>query len=495
MKSDAITLQDIVRNLPEVRSISGASVSVSGVAHDSRDVRSGDMFVCLVGSSFDGHRFVAEAVRNGATALLIQSDRSAADISHDIPHITVDDTRSALPLVASCVYGRPSRKLKLFGVTGTNGKTTTTLLLERILRQRGWKTGVIGTLGSSFMGDPIPSEHTTPEADQLQFLLREMLLRGGDAVVMEVSSHAIAMKRTLACEFDGAVFTNLTQDHLDFHSTMEEYFQTKLRLFAEYPLGSAKAFHASVNMDDPYGKRILSETKGDVVTYAVHNDAILTVRDIHYAPHQTRFVLRTSSGECEVTLQIGGAFQVSNALAAAGVAWGIGMDLNTIAEGLGYLPAAPGRFESVQTGRDFHLIVDYAHTPDGLRNLLISARELSPKKILLVFGCGGDRDRTKRPVMARIASEYADRIFITSDNPRHEDPMAIIEEICVGVEDKSACAVIPDRREAIGSAIHEAKKGDLVILAGKGHEDYQIIGDNKIHFDDREVARELLEVS
>jgi UDP-N-acetylmuramoyl-L-alanyl-D-glutamate--2,6-diaminopimelate ligase len=292
MKSDAITLQDIVRHLPEVRSISGASVSVSGVAHDSRDVRSGDMFVCLVGSSFDGHRFVADAVRKGAEALLVQSDRFDY-ISSDIPHIAVDDTRSALPLVASCVYGRPSRKLKLFGVTGTNGKTTTTLLLERILRQRGWKTGVIGTLGSSFMGDPIPSEHTTPEANQLQFLLREMLLRGGDAVVMEVSSHAIAMKRTLACEYDGAAFTNLTQDHLDFHSTMEEYFQTKLRLFAQYPLDSAKTFHASVNMDDPYGKRILSETKGDVVTYSVSNDAILTAQDIHYAPHQTRFILRS----------------------------------------------------------------------------------------------------------------------------------------------------------------------------------------------------------
>jgi len=493
MKSDAITLQDIVRNLPEVRSTSGESVSVSGVAHDSREVREGDIFVCLVGSSFDGHRFVTEAIRKGAAALVVQSDRLES-ISPDIPHIAVDDTRSALPLVASCVYGRPSGKLKLFGVTGTNGKTTTTLLLERILRQQGWKTGVIGTLGSSFMGDPIPSEHTTPEADQLQFLLREMLLRGGDAVVMEVSSHAIAMKRTLACEFDGAAFTNLTQDHLDFHSTMEEYFQTKLRLFAEYPMASAKTFRASINMDDPYGRRILTETKGEVVTYAVRHDAILTVRDIHYAPNQTRFILRSPAGDCEVTLQIGGAFQVSNALAAAGVAWGIGMDLKAIAKGLGELPAAPGRFESVQTGRDFHLIVDYAHTPDGLRNLLTSARELSPKRILLVFGCGGDRDRIKRPIMARIASEYADRIFITSDNPRHEDPMAIIEEMCVGIVDKRSCAVIPDRREAIKTAIHEAKEGDLVILAGKGHEDYQIIGDKKIHFDDREVARELLEV-
>jgi UDP-N-acetylmuramoyl-L-alanyl-D-glutamate--2,6-diaminopimelate ligase len=445
-----------------------------------------------VGEKFDGHTYIPTALAQGAAALLIQEDHLSS-LPDGASAIAVTDTRRALPLLASAVYGDPSLHLKLVGVTGTNGKTTTTNLIASILRASGLKAGTIGTLGAELMGVSLPSEHTTPEADQLQALLAEMRNRGAEAVVMEVSSHALAQYRTDGCAYDAAAFTNLTQDHLDYHKDMESYFLAKMRLFTDYPDASPKPFAASVNLDDPHGEAVARAARGKVITYGVQNRAGIMASNVQLEPGRVAFRASTPAGDFDAELGIGGAFQVYNALAAIGV--GIGLDIPThaISEGLASLKSVPGRFESVPTGRGFHVIVDYAHTPDGLENLLSSARRLNPSRLIVVFGCGGNRDRTKRPIMGRIAAKQAEIAVVTSDNPRNEDPQAIIADIMPGMEGASARVVVePDRRAAIGIALHEAQDGDIVLIAGKGHEDYQLVGDKVLPFDDRLVARELL---
>jgi UDP-N-acetylmuramoyl-L-alanyl-D-glutamate--2,6-diaminopimelate ligase len=467
-------------------------VEIRGITHDSRAVKPGDLFVCLVGGKFDGHKFAGDALARGAAAFVIQADHADRVIAN-LPTIVVKDTRRALPFLSAAVYGEPSKSLKLVGVTGTNGKTTTTHLIASILKAAGYRTGTIGTLGSELMGAPLPSEHTTPEADQLQALLAEMRDREAQAVVMEVSSHALAQYRTDACEYDAAAFTNLTQDHLDFHGSLDDYFTAKLRLFTDYPAASSKPFVASVNVDDPRGETVAKAARGRVLTYGVNNPADIRAEDVRIEPGRLTFKTSTPSGRFDVELNIGGAFQVYNALAAIGV--GIGMDIpaEQIVAGLAGMRAVPGRFESVPTGRGFHVIVDYAHSPDGLENLLASARRLNPSRLIVVFGCGGNRDRTKRPIMGRIAASQADVAVVTSDNPRNEEPQAIIQDILPGMELASAKVMVePDRRAAIAIALSEARDGDIVLIAGKGHEDYQIVGDKVLPFDDRQVARELL---
>ena len=469
--------------------VGDSGIPIRGISHDSRAVKPGDLFVCLVGEKFDGHKFAADALARGAAALCVQGRREG------IPGIrmVVEDTRKALPALATAVYGYPSRQLRLVGVTGTNGKTTSTLMAASIMKAAGRRTGTIGTLGAEIDGEPLPSERTTPEADQLQELLAEMRRRGAEAVVMEVSSHALAQFRTDGCEYDGAIFTNLTQDHLDYHGTLEEYFEAKLRLFREYPTLSAKPFVASVNLDDPRGGAVAAATRGRVMTYALEAKADVMARDVVLDPGQVRFVADTPLGRVDVELQIGGAFQVYNALGAIGLAVGLGYPPHVVAEGLYSLRAVPGRFESVPTGRGFHVVVDYAHSPDGIENLLDSARKLSPRRIITVFGCGGDRDRSKRPIMGRLAGERSDVVVVTSDNPRTEEPATIIDEILPGLENSAATVVVePDRREAIRRAVEQAREGDLVVIAGKGHEDYQEIQGVKYPFDDREVVRSIL---
>lgn len=474
---------------------SAEEVEVRGVAHDSRDVKPGDLFVCLVGGKFDGHRFAADAIARGAVALAVQQDHYAnlSPLPPKAPRLVCADTRLALPLLASAVYGDPSRFLKMIGVTGTNGKTTTTVLIASILRAAGLRTGTIGTLGAELMGNPLPSAHTTPEADQLQALLAEMRTRGAEAVVMEVSSHALAQYRTDECAYDAAAFTNLTQDHLDYHGTMDSYFEAKRRLFVDYPRAFDKQFIASINTDDARGAQLARDTVGRALTYALHASADIRAVDVRTTPGSLTFTAQTPVGDFEVDLRIGGAFQVYNALAAIGVGIGLGIAPDLIAQGLASMSAVPGRFESVPTGRDFHVIVDYAHTPDGLENLMSSARRLNPARLLVVFGCGGNRDRTKRPIMGRMAATQSEVAIVTSDNPRHEEPQAIIDEILTGMEEASAKVLVePDRRVAIALALREARDGDVVLIAGKGHEDYQIVGDTILPFDDRQVVRELL---
>lgn len=489
-------LKDLLPRVEAARTAGNLSAVVDGIAHDSRTVRPGNVFVCLVGEKFDGHAYLRDAVARGATALVVQEDHSAS-VPDGMPTLFVANTRRALPALASALYGDPSQSLTLIGVTGTNGKTTTTFLIASILRAAGKRAGTIGTLGAELMGEALPSERTTPEADHLQALLAEMRARGAEAVAMEVSSHALAQFRTDGCEYDAAAFTNLTQDHLDFHGTMDAYFEAKMRLFTDYPAHSTKPFVASVNLDDAHGREIVERTQGRVLTYATQTPADIMAHHIVLEPNRAAFRVTNGDGSIDfpVMLNLGGAFQVSNALAAIGVGLGLGIAPETIAEGLASLAAVPGRFEAVPTGRGFHVVVDYAHTPDGLENLLVSARRLNPARVLVVFGCGGNRDRTKRPIMGRLAGSLADVAVVTSDNPRDENSLAIITEIQEGLREATAQVVVePDRRAAIAMALGMARDGDLVLIAGKGHEDYQEIAGVKYPFDDREVARELLKV-
>lgn len=487
-------LNELCRRLDRARISSGAETEALGITHDSRAVKPGDLFVCLVGRQHDGHRFAADAVARGAVAVVAQEDH-ADQMTTRAATVFVEDTRRALPVLAAAFYRNPSHSLSLIGVTGTNGKTTTTLLIASILRAAGLRTGTIGTLGAELMGEPLDSEHTTPEADQLQALLARMRDRGAQAVAMEVSSHALAQYRADSCDFTGAAFTNLTQDHLDFHGSMEAYFEAKKRLFTELPASSPKPFFASINLDDPHGETLVQATHGRVITYAVRReDADIRASRIQLTPDRLTFLASTRQEAAEIRLSIGGAFQVYNALAATGVGIGMGLSLETIAKGLSSLLAVPGRFEAVPTGDlGFHVIVDYAHTPDGLENLLTAARRLNPSRLIVVFGCGGNRDRTKRPIMGRLAATMAEVAVVTSDNPRKEDPLIIIEEIQTGMGEAVAKVLVePDRKRAIALALDEARAGDIVLIAGKGHEDYQIIGETKYPFDDRKIVRELL---
>jgi UDP-N-acetylmuramyl-tripeptide synthetase len=429
-------------------------------------------------------------------------------VPQGVPVITVKDTRAALPLIACAYYGNPSHAMKVIGVTGTNGKTTTTLMISEILRKHGYHVGTIGTLGAELDGTPIPSDHTTPEADQLQQLLATMRDQGADAVVMEVSSHALALHRTDGIAFSGAVFTNLTQDHLDFHETMEKYYEAKAQLFARYPIDYPRpdksAFIAVITISQWEGRELVTEARGDIVTFATDDSpAVVTARDIRLSPEQTAFTMVYDAGinrfEMPVTLPIGGAFQVGNALGAIGMCLRLGVKREVVADGLANMKGVPGRFEAVPTAEaGYGVIVDYAHSPDGLTNVLTSARELNPARLITVFGCGGNRDKTKRPIMGRIAGSLADIAVVTSDNPRNEQPDDIIAEITAGMNPAIEPAITaevhvePDRRKAIFRAIGLAQPGDLIVIAGKGHETYQIVGNTVLDFDDRVVAAEAI---
>ncbi len=489
----SVALDELCRVAHLPAPTSQEQVNVSSITHDSRLVGPGSLFVCLAGAKHDGHAFAMDAIARGARALVVDAER-AASVAGAVPLVVVPSTRNALAPLSAAFHGWPSRKLTLIGVTGTNGKTTTTRLTAAILRAAGQSVGTVGTLGAEIDGRPIDSSHTTPEADQLQSILALMVAEGADACVMEASSHAIDQHRCDALCFSGAVFTNLTQDHLDYHGTLDNYFQAKRKLFTGLAEPGDRPMMSAVNVDDPYGRRLAVEAQGNVVTYGLEDvGAQVRGSGVICRPESTEFRLSVADEHVEVRLQIGGAFQVYNALAAAAVCIGLGVDLPTVARGLGSVAGVPGRFESVPNTRGLGVVVDYAHTPDGLRNVLTSARGLSPARLIIVFGCGGNRDRTKRPIMGSIAGELADMAIVTSDNPRHENPDEIIAEIMAGTSGAVARVLVePDRRSAIELALREAAQGDLVVIAGKGHEDYQLVGDAVLPFDDRQVALELL---
>ncbi len=488
-----ITLGELAERIDGAVLRGKPTVRVTGVQHDSREVQPGDLFACIVGQRHDGHEYAGDAVARGAVGLLVSRDRPTV-LLPDVPCLLVEDTRLALPAAASAVFGEPSRSLEVVGVTGTNGKTTTTAMVEAIARATGRKTGRIGTLGATALGEDLPCAHTTPEADDLQRLFALMLERGVTTVAMEVSSHGLALHRTDCTAFRVGVFQNLTQDHLDYHGDLSAYFAAKLRLFTEYPRWSPHGFTAVVNLDDPRGSEVAQATVGQVITFGTSANADIRANVITARADETRFLVDGLCGRMEICLPIGGLFQVANALGAIGAAMALGFSASSIVTGLHSMRPVPGRFEAVPTGRPWSVIVDFAHTPDGLQSLLTSARALKPSRLILVFGCGGNRDRTKRPIMGRIAGEGADVVVVTSDNPRHEKPEDIIQEILPGIRGTDAeVHVEPDRRKATHLALSLARGGDLVLLAGKGGEREMIVGDERIPYDDTVVVRELLE--
>lgn len=479
-----MTVYDLLDLIPAELVISGHPVSCSGIAYDSRNTRPGDVFFCISGHRFDGHEFAHDAVRNGAVAVVAVKPHSAGP---EIPTVLVRDSRIALAAASAEIFDRPSHKLPVTGVTGTNGKTTTTYLVDSILRSAGRTTGLIGTVETRIGQEAFPNERTTPESLELQGLLARMVDSGVQAVSMEVSSHAIDLHRVDYMRFAVAAFTNLTQDHLDYHRTMEEYFSVKKRLFTQ-----ADAERRVVNIDDDAG-RLLASGLDDVITVGLGPDAEVRAEAVELSPGQSSFRLSLPSGSADVILPLAGAYNVSNALVAAGCAYALGYSAAQIASGLAQAVQVPGRLERVDEGQPFPVFVDYAHTPDSLEQVLRALRAVTPGRLVVVFGCGGDRDPAKRPLMGAAASRGADHVVLTSDNPRSEDPEAIIAQIEKGIS--QGCAtfqVEPDRAKAIGVALSLARHGDAVLIAGKGHEDYQIFADRTIRFVDREVATEVL---
>jgi UDP-N-acetylmuramoyl-L-alanyl-D-glutamate--2,6-diaminopimelate ligase len=452
-------LERLIAALAPQDVIGRASVELTDLAYDTRTVRTGALFFCVQGERFDGHEFADEAVGRGAAALVVERPLDLA-----VPQLVVDDSRRAMAIAATEFFGRPSEQLEVVGVTGTNGKTTTAYLLYSILEAAGRRPGLLGTVESRVGEERRPAVRTTAEAIDLQRTLREMVDAGNRSCALEATSHGAALHRLDGVRFAALVFTNLTQDHLDFHGTMEHYFEAKRRLFTpDTP--------AAVNIGDAYGRRLAAELP-HALTFGFADDADLGPRAV-----------------AGVDLKLRGRFNVENALAALAAARLLGIDDATAAAAIASVSAVPGRFEELDEGQPFTVLVDYAHTPDALANVLRAARELGGR-LICVFGAGGDRDREKRPQMGRVATELADLAIVTSDNPRSEDPTTIVEEITAGAV--GPAEVEPDRRRAIERALEEAQPGDVVVIAGKGHEQGQEFADRKLPFDDREVARDAL---
>ena len=479
------SLSSIIEGIETISSSGDIQVIVRGMSMDSRQVKQGDLYVCVPGFKVDGHDFASAAVASGAVALVVEHF-----LPLDVPQVQVSNVRQVMGLLASVVYDRPSEQLELVGVTGTNGKTTITYLIEKIALKHGKKVGLIGTLGSRINGREIQGERTTPEAIDVQKLLREMVEEGVNLAVMEVSSHALDLGRVAGCEFAAGIFTNLTQDHLDYHKTMEEYLNAKSRLFSNLK-GEIQPKISILNGDDPAFLKLSQVSAAPVVSYGINNPVDYRAENVEVTTEGVRFEVHFRHEVQQIRYATPGIFSVYNALAA--FVWGVerGYDKATVAEALTEISGVPGRFESVRFGQPFQVIVDYAHTPDGLVNVVRTARDFTKGKLITVFGCGGDRDRGKRPLMGEAASQWSDFVIVTSDNPRTEDPDQIIQEILSGVSGVDYVA-LRDRREAIWSACRMARPGDTILIAGKGHETYQIFGTEVHPFDDREVAREAL---
>ena len=470
------------------------------VQYDSRAVEAGDLFVAIPGEKADGHAFVPEAARRGAIAAVVERFTPEAAW----PEVRVKSARRALAILAGEETDHPSHDLLVVGVTGTNGKTTTTHLIRAALRERGERAGLIGTVGYELDEARVDAPHTTPEAPELARLFRRWRDQGATAVVMEVSSHALAQDRTYGIAFDIGVFTNLTQDHLDFHGTMEAYRDAKMRLFRAETRGDrTKTMTGAINMDDEAGRWIRGHADGPTIGYGGEGASRLggegagaaevVADEARLGPAGTRLRIRYPRGSVSVALKLRGRFNVSNALAAFAAAYAAGTPPEAIARGLEAVAVVPGRLEPVEAGQPFQVLVDYAHTPDALERALEAVRAFGPHRILCVFGAGGDRDRGKRPLMGAVAARLADEVFITSDNPRSEDPASIVRAIETGAVGTAGVRTILDRAEAIRAAIDAAVPGDAVLIAGKGHETYQILPTGTISFDDRRVARDALE--
>ena len=487
-------LDELIEHLDYKDLANFKNVEVTGISYNSKTTKPGDIFVCLTGEYTDGHEYAPNAIENGAVALLVEHKVDAGKT----PQIIVSSTRHKIADIADRFYSSPSKGINLIGITGTNGKTTVTHLIQKILEENGQKCALIGTLGYKLTsgGEYRDAKHTTPQAPELQATLRMIKdVEKIDNVVMEVSSHALEQNRVGGCQFNGAVLTNLTQDHLDYHITMDNYFEAKALLFK----GLEEGNFAVINLDDNYAERFLSVIPEGVriFTYGVKKDADIKAKDIHFSLNGAEFTLALKNEEYKVNLHMNGMFSVYNVLAAVTASTAMGIEIKTSLKALENVKGVAGRFEVV--AKKPLVIVDYAHTPDGLENVLNSAREITPDdgKLICLFGCGGDRDATKRPKMGAIAEKIADKIIITSDNPRSEDPQQIITDIIAGLKNVNPETVIvePDRGHAIALLKTIAGNNDVVVIAGKGHENYQILKDRTIHFDDREEARKVFEGS
>ena len=488
-------LEELAALLPGARIVGDAQTEITSIERDSRRAREGTLFACIVGAHVDAHSFIPDVARAGARAVL--TERASVDVPTGVAVLYVPNLEKALDTIVPFFYGYPARSMRVVGITGTNGKTTTSYLVRAILRHAGRRVGLIGTIQAMIEDEVLPTSNTTPDIIVLQQMLAEMRTRGMDAVVMEVSSHALALGRVAGIEFDTAVFTNLTQDHLDFHKTMENYARAKAHLFELVSAPGAKEGKTAVlNADDAASETMRAYTRCPIITYGVDHSADLTAQDVQLACDGMELTLM-HGGKRLFHLHTGitGLFNVHNVLAAVGASLAEHVAATDIAAALTAFTGVPGRFELVREGQDFAVIVDYAHTPDGMENVLRTARAVTKGRIIAVFGCGGDRDRTKRPIMGRIGAEMADIAILTSDNPRTEDPAAIVDEVERGVlpviGDKPYEKIV-DRRTAIFHAIGRAQAGDTVVILGKGHETYQILKDGTIHFDDREQAREAI---
>jgi UDP-N-acetylmuramoyl-L-alanyl-D-glutamate--2,6-diaminopimelate ligase len=463
---------------------------ITQVTNDSRKVQAGALFVAIHGVVTDGNLYAKEAAARGAVVIL-SADPKPSEWSSKAAWVQVAAPRKALAIAGANLFGRPANALKLVGVTGTNGKTTTSSLVDSIVKASGAKTGLFGTIGYHTPLADYPAPNTTPESVDLQEFFLEVRDAGGTHAVLEASSHALAMDRLWGCHFAAAVFTNLTRDHIDFHKTFDNYFEAKRHLFEGTGAGSPDV--AIVNTDDQWGKKLTGLAKR-TLTYGLKNGTDLAAKKFTLSFNGLNFVAQTPNGKIQVQSPLVGRINVYNVLAAIGVGIGLGVSNEVIEAGIRNLPAVAGRFQRVDQGQPFLVVVDYAHTDDALENLIRTARELNPKgQIITMFGCGGSRDRTKRPIMGETAGRLSDLTILTSDNPRQEDPLMIISDIVVGMQRSQAKYLIEaDRAKAIKLAIDEAKTGDIVLLAGKGHEDYQIFSDRTVHFDDRDVAQQAL---
>lgn len=477
-------LKELLKGMQISRVEGDVDKPIDAIYYDSRKVTPGSLFFCIEGFRFDGHDFATEAVSKGAHAVVLRKDVPLP------PHVTkvfVEDTRLAMALMSQIFYGYPARDIPIIGVTGTNGKTTVTYLIKSILEEAGKKVGLIGTIANMIGSKMLPAERTTPESMDLQRLFKEMQDEGVNAIVMEVSSHSLSLKRVAGVEFEVGVFTNLTQDHLDFHHTFEEYREAKAKLFLQ-------SRQAAINIDDETGRMFAERVTGRLWTYGISGAAQVFARDIEITSRGVSFQLFLPGETCMISLNIPGLFSAYNALAAATACHALNVPAKYIKAGLEKVKGVPGRFELLDTGTEYSVIIDYAHTPDGLENVLKTARDFTRGRVITVFGCGGDRDPSKRPIMGEVAGKYSDFCVITSDNPRNEEPMAIIQQIIPGIE-KTTCpyVVIEDRKEAIAYALNHGRAGDVIILAGKGHETYQILKNNRIiPFDERKIVAELL---
>ena len=483
-------LGQLLQGLKRLSFSGDETLNITDLAYHTANVRPGSCFVAISGFKADGHQYVGEAVRKGATAVIVERDVA---VPKNVSKIVVEDSRDCLARLSAMMFGEPTKNLRLVGITGTNGKTTTAYLIDSIWRAAGLKTGLLSTIAYRVGGELLEAERTTPESYDLQKMFQQMVKQGVSDCVMEVTSHALDLKRVVGCHFDGAIFTNLSQDHLDYHKDMESYFACKAKLFRErLVVSEKKSLFAVLNWDDSHGRTLAGGLPAKIWRYSLYGKTDVHITAMQSGWHGLKMDVKTPCGVLTLSSPLIGEFNAGNILAALTAALAMETPLEQIALGIASFEGVPGRLEKITNKKGIHVFVDYAHTPAALENVLHTLKALKPARIITVFGCGGDRDRLKRPLMGAAVDRFSDAAIITSDNPRSENPEAILREIQAGFQTGKEFLTIADRRDAITKAISMAKEGDCVLIAGKGHETYQELENVRYPFDDRKIAKEIL---